>query len=143
MPGKALVLDANILVRAVLGRRVREIIETYSEQASFFVPEVAYAEAEEHVPTLVIRRGGDSETAMRFLRSLRGLVELIGCEVYGDFEGTARERLGDRDPEDWPILASALAIGCPIWTEDTDFFGCGVATWTSSRVEMFLRSPQK
>jgi hypothetical protein len=59
MPGKALVVDANILVRAVLGRRVREIIETYAEQASFFVPEVAYSEAEEHLPALVIKRGGD------------------------------------------------------------------------------------
>ena len=134
MPSKALVVDANILVRAVLGRRVREIIETYAEQVSFFVPEVAYAEAEEHVPALVIRRGGDPDKALTFLRSLRGLVELIGSEVYGDFESTARERLGDRDPEDWPILASALAIGCPIWTEDTDFFGCGVPTWTTSRV---------
>ena len=141
MPGKALVIDANILVRAVLGRRVREIIETYAEQASFFVPEVAYAEAEEHVPALVIRRGGDPEKAVRFLRSLRGLVDL--SEVYSDFESTARERLGDRDPEDWPILASALAIGCPIWTEDTDFFGCGVPTWTTSRVVVFLREPQK
>jgi predicted nucleic acid-binding protein len=143
MPGKALVIDANILVRAVLGRRVREIIETYAEQVSFFVPEVAYAEAEEHVPALVIRRGGDPEKAVRFLRSLRGLVDLIGSEVYSDFESTARERLGDRDPEDWPILASALAIGCPIWTEDTDFFGCGVPTWTTSRVTVFLREPQK
>jgi PIN domain len=62
---------------------VREIIETYAEQASFFVPEVAYAEAEEHVPALVIRRGGDPDNAVRFLRSLRGLVELIGSEVYG------------------------------------------------------------
>jgi predicted nucleic acid-binding protein len=124
MSGRALVIDANILVRAVLGRRVREIIETYAEQATFFVPDVAYAEAEEHVPALVIRRGGDPEKVVRFLRSLRGLGELIGSEVYGDFESTARERLGDRDPKDWPILASALAIGCPIWTEDTDFFGC-------------------
>jgi len=64
-------------------------------------------------------------------------------EVYGEFETEARERLGQRDPEDWPTLASALAIGCPIWTEDTDFFGCGVATWTSSRVELLLRPPQK
>jgi len=143
MPGKALVIDANILVRAVLGRRVREILETYAEQASFFVPEVAYAEAEEHVPALVVRRGGDPEKAVRFLRSLRDLVDLIGSEVYGDFESSARERLGDRDPEDWPILASALAIGCPIWTEDTDFFGCGVPTWTTSRVAVFLREPQK
>lgn len=143
MPSRALVVDANILVRAVLGRRVREVIETYAGQVSFFVPEVAFAEAEEHVPALVIKRGGDPDKALRFLRSLRGLVELIGCEVYGDFESQTRERLGDRDPDDWPILASALAIGCPIWTEDTDFFGCGVPTWTTSRVAVFLREPQK
>ncbi len=143
MPGKALVVDANILVRAVLGRRVREIIETYAQQASFFVPEVAYAEAEEHLPALVIKRGGDPEKALRLLRSLRDLVDPIGNEIYSDFESSARERLGERDPEDWPILAAALAIGCPIWTEDTDFFGCGVPTWTTSRVVMFLRELQK
>ena len=70
-------------------------------------------------------------------------MELIGSEVYGDFESEARERLGERDPEDWPILAAALAIGCPIWTEDTDFFGCGVPTWTTSRVAMYLRGPSE
>lgn len=26
----------------------------------------------------------------------------------------------------------------PPWTEDTDFFGCGVATWTTDRVELYL-----
>jgi hypothetical protein len=31
-----------------------------------------------------------------------------------------------------------LALGCPIWTEDTDFFGCGVATWTSASIDSFL-----
>ena len=142
MPSKALVVDANILVRAVLGKRVRGLIDRYVGQASFFVPDVAYAEAAEHLPALVIKRGGDPEKALAFLRSLGGLVDLIGSEVYSEFEVEARERLGHRDPEDWPILASALAIGCPIWTEDTDFFGCGV-TWSSSRVEMFLRPPQK
>ncbi|HEX3748816.1 MAG TPA: PIN domain-containing protein [Bryobacteraceae bacterium] len=97
MPGKALVIDANILVRAVLGRRVREIIERYAEQALFFVPAAAYFEAEEHVPALVVRRGGDPAEAVAFLGSLRGLVELIGSEVYGDFEDTARERIGERE----------------------------------------------
>ena len=122
---------------------MREIIETYAEQASFFVPEVAYAEAEGHLPALVIKRGGGPDKALRFLRSLRGRVDLMGSEVYCDFESAARERLGDRDPEDWPILAAALAIGCPIGTEDTDFFRCGVPTWTTSRVVVFLRAPQK
>ncbi len=63
----------------------------------------------------------------------------MGLEVYAEFETEARERLARRDPDDWPILACALALRCPIWTEDTDFFGCGVATWTSDRVRMFLR----
>jgi hypothetical protein len=48
MPGKALVLDANILIRAVLGQRVRIILESHAERVSFFVPETAYLEAEEH-----------------------------------------------------------------------------------------------
>ncbi len=67
------------------------------------------------------------------------LLERVGDEVYGDFEAEARERLEMRDQDDWPILATALALGCPIWTEDSDFFGCGVATWTSNRVQVFLR----
>src|SRR5215467_954077 len=63
---------------------------------------------------------------------------MVGDDLYGDFETEARKRLSRRDPEDWPILAAALALGCPIWTEDTDFFGCGVATWTSASIGSFL-----
>ena len=120
MPSRALVVDANILVRAVLGKRVRELIEAYAGDTSFFVPEVAYAEAEEHLAALVIKRGGDPEKALALLRCLGQLMELIGSEVYSEFEAEARERLGQRDPEDWPMLAAALALGCPIWTEIQD-----------------------
>ena len=118
---------------------MRQVIETYVGDVVFIVPESAYAEAEEHLAVLVAKRGGNPEKALALLHSLGQLMELIGSEVYGEFEVEARERLARRDPEDWPLLASALALRCPIWTEDTDFFGCGVATWTSDRVRMFLR----
>jgi predicted nucleic acid-binding protein len=140
MAARALVLDANILIRAVLGNRVRSILEKHAEGVLFFVPESALLEAEEHLSVLVTKRGGDPAKAMVFLRALGQLVDLIGVDVYGDFEMEARKRIGSRDPDDWPILACALALNCPIWTEDTDFFGCGVATWTSDRVEIFLRA---
>jgi predicted nucleic acid-binding protein len=139
MPNRALVVDANILIRAVLGKRVREVLEAHAESVSFFMPEVAYCEAEEHLAALVVKRGGDPRKALALLRSLGRLLERVGDEVYGDFEAEARERLETRDQDDWPILATALALGCPIWTEDSDFFGCGVATWTSNRVQVFLR----
>ena len=139
MPSRALVVDAGILVRAVLGKGEREVFEAFAGAVTFFVPESAYTGAEEHLAALVVKRGGDPEKSLALLHSLGRLVELIGREVYGKFEVEARERLARRDPEDWPMLAAALALGCPIWTEDTDFFGCGVATWTSDRVRMFLQ----
>jgi predicted nucleic acid-binding protein len=76
--------------------------------------------------------------ALATLDSLASLVETVELETYGRFEAIARQRLARRDESDWPILAAALALGCPIWTEDTDFFGCGVATWTTDRVEFYL-----
>jgi predicted nucleic acid-binding protein len=73
MPSKALVLDANILIRAVLGQRVRRTLETHADAISFFIPETAYAEAEEHLAALVAKRGGEPEKALRSLRSLAAL----------------------------------------------------------------------
>lgn len=75
---------------------------------------------------------------MRLLRSMAALGTVVSRDLYADFEAEARKRLVARDPDDWPILAAALALGCPIWTEDTDFFGCGVATWTSASIDSFL-----
>ena len=37
-PRRGLVLDANILMRAVLGRRVRELLERYEDSATFYSP---------------------------------------------------------------------------------------------------------
>ena len=52
MPSTALVLDADILIRAVLGQRVLRILEFHADIISFFIPETAYAEAEEHMAAL-------------------------------------------------------------------------------------------
>jgi predicted nucleic acid-binding protein len=138
MPRRLLVLDANILIRAVLGQRVRRILEAHVDDIGLYIPEAAYAEAEEHLAALAVQRGGDPGKALAALRVMAELATVAGLELYSAFETEARKRLGARDPEDWPVLAAALALECPLWTEDTDFFGCGVATWTSAGIEIFL-----
>ena len=77
MASRALVLDANILIRAVLGNRVRRILEKYADSVSFFVPESAYSEAEGHLAALVTKRGGDPATALGLLRARVGLADLV------------------------------------------------------------------
>jgi predicted nucleic acid-binding protein len=54
-PGSRIVLDANILIRAVLGRRFKKIITEHAEHAELFAPEVAYAEAERHLPEILTK----------------------------------------------------------------------------------------
>lgn len=138
-----IVLDANILIRAVLGKRVRQMIEKYAEQrVRFFAPDVAFADAEKYLPPLLKKRGKPHEISGA-LRYFREVIELVAPEIYTAFESEARLRLRGRDEDDWPVLASALALACDLWTEDADFFGTGVAVWTTNRIEIFLKDQAK
>jgi predicted nucleic acid-binding protein len=133
-----LVLDANILIRAVLGSRVLSLLRKYAGQVEFMAPDVAFQEAREHLPDILAVRKIPTAPAMATLDLVARLVQTVEAETYSSCESIARERIDRRDEDDWPILAAGLALGCAIWTEDTDFFGCGVATWTTDRVELYL-----
>jgi predicted nucleic acid-binding protein len=136
---KGIVLDANILLRAVFGKRVLEILSAYTEKANFYSPDVCFGDAREYVDKLSARRGLDPLAALAVLDGIGGLVEIVDRYLYEDHEQLARERVQSRAPEDWPVVAVALLLDLPIWTEDQDFFGGGIATWTTDRVHLYLR----
>lgn len=138
MSHKAIVLDANILIRAVLGKRVRELIVDNADAVQFFSPDVAYADARKYLPALLEKRGVTSESAMAVLDALESIVWPLELGVYEGIKTQALQRIAMRDADDWPILACAMTIGCPVWTEDADFFGTGVATWTTDRVALYF-----
>lgn len=138
MSRKALVLDANILIRAVLGRKVRDLIMAYADHIDFFAPNDCFEDARKYLPELLFKRGLAAEPALEVLLIIERLVQPVESEWLDAFESQARLRLKQRDEQDWPILAAALALNCPIWTEDADFFGVGVATWTTSNVQHYL-----
>lgn len=77
MSNKAIVLDANILIRAVLGRRVRELLIEHAATVKFFAPDVAYSDARKHLPALLAKRGIESAAAMTVLTSLESIVQPI------------------------------------------------------------------
>jgi predicted nucleic acid-binding protein len=138
MSDKAIVLDANILVRAVLGKRVRELLLENAATVKFFAPDVAYADARKYLPALLTKRGVNSAAAMAVLDMLESIVRPLELDLYVGLQQQALQRIAMRDADDWPVLACAMTIGCPVWTEDADFFGTGVATWTTDRVALYL-----
>lgn len=140
MSDKAIVLDANILIRAVLGKRVRELLLENAATVKFFAPDVAYADARKYLPALLRKRGVNSAAAMAVLDTLESIVRPLELDIYAGLQQQALQRIAMRDADNWPALPCAMTIGCPVWTEDADFFGTGVATWTTDRVALYLVS---
>ncbi|MCC7485338.1 MAG: nucleotide-binding protein [Burkholderiales bacterium] len=138
MQSKRLVIDANILVRAVLGVRVRQLIERYCESAAFYVAESNVEEAMEYLADLAPRRGIPEQVWQASLTAIMTAVQIIPQVELAAAELQAMARIGKRDPADWPAVAGALQFDCPVWTEDEDFFGSGVVTWTTATVEIYL-----
>jgi hypothetical protein len=63
-------------------------------------------------------------------------------DTIGYFIPARRKRRGrmiSRDIDDRPLVATSLLLRCAIWTEDRDFFGSGVPTWTNDTVELYSR----
>lgn len=140
---RRLVVDANILIRAVLGPRARNIILDNAARTAFFAPEVAYDDARKYLPALMAKRGATPVAAAQLLAVLdafESVVLAVAEDTYEVARPNAEARLEGRDVDDWPILATAMVLDCPIWTEDQDFFGTGVPTWTTDRVELYLNN---
>ena len=137
--GKRVVLDANILLRAVFGVRVRALLEAYEDSVAFYSPDICFVDARKYIPGLAGRRNADLAASYLVLDQIARIVQSVEHSLYEQFEEPARARISSRDPDDWPIVAVSLLLDCPVWTEDQDFFGSGVATWTTANIELYLR----
>ena len=132
MTPRTIVLDANVLMRAVLGRRVDRLLERFASQVTFLEPEVAFDDVHEHLASVLTKRGelNALQPALEKLTKLRLAVRAVHPAEYEAMKPAALARIGPRDPDDWPI-----------WTEDRDFFGTGVATWRTALVELYFTEP--
>ena len=138
-PFKSLVLDANILIRAVLGKKVNSLILQYNNQVAFYTPDLCFQDAEKYLPIILEKRPNvDTDLAMNVLTQISQIVSPLDKDIYSEFEVEAKKRIASKDKDDWSVVAAALFLNCPIWTEDKDFFGTGIATWETYTVEIYL-----
>ena len=142
MQHKRLVIDANILIRAVFGQRVPQLIYAYSSQVALYVAEANYEEAVHYLAQLAPTRGITEDVWRSSLAGVMAGVQLVGQDELVLVEEQALARIGHRDKNDWPAVAAAMLLDCPIWTEDADFFGSGVATWTTKTVEIYFKETE-
>lgn len=140
MSSHILVLDANILVRAVLGNKVRNYLIDFNESVDFFIPDICVEEAQKYLPIIFDKRKLSTALLMDTINRVIGLLQIIDKSIYQERATDAQRRMNNRDIQDWPAVATSLLFNCPIWTEDKDFFGVGIPVWTSDTIHIFFES---
>lgn len=124
-----IVLDANILVSAVLGQQTRRVLARAADGGvALGVPEPQLVEA---ARVLVDKIGLSPEETAEALDAVTSSVRPLALEFYTGQESAARARLHARGQPDWPVLAAALAADGGVWSHDRDFFGVGVPVWST------------
>ncbi|MEQ1864142.1 MAG: PIN domain-containing protein [Micropepsaceae bacterium] len=128
-----ILLDANILVSAMLGTRVPRVLAQVRARGVTLA--VTAPQIVEAARVLIEKIGMQEAEAHHALAAVISLLTPIGEQVYAPMEASARRRLHDRAQSDWPLLAAALASSGAIWSEDRDFFGVGVPVWSSRNMQ--------
>ena len=138
-----LVVDTSVLVGELLRASGRHRLG--DQRLELFLPEEMWNEVRIELPRRIAaftrRRGLDrslgDDLSSACLDAVEANVVIVDEGIYAALEDEARAR-SLRDPTDWPVVAGALALSADIWTNDNDFLGTGVATWTTETLKRWL-----
>jgi predicted nucleic acid-binding protein len=131
-----LVVDTSVLVGELLRSEGRERLG--DDRLELFLPERMWNETRVELPRRIRafarrhdldRTVSDALTAA-CLEAIDANLVIVDEAIYAAVEDEARDR-SLRDPADWPVVAAALVLSADVWTNDNDFLGTGVATWTT------------
>ena len=113
-----MVVDANKLIAAFLKNGlIRRIIVLGS--IKLFTIEQVLEEINEHKDELLVKAGIDERVYNLILRDiLLPHIAVVEGRWVMDVADEAREISRGFDPDDWPVIALALKLGVPIWTND-------------------------
>jgi hypothetical protein len=98
---KPLVVDAMVLISAVIGEATPKIIQRLVSKVVFYAPEHAYEEAEQHLPTILTRRNASPNQINEVLKAfhqLRTIIVPISKQEYEHLQVKAVQRIPRAKP---------------------------------------------
>jgi predicted nucleic acid-binding protein len=130
-PPDRLAVDANPILAALLGGQARRVFFE-SAVKEFAVPERVIAEVHRYVPR-VMQKLGVEQVFLEYALDLLPL-RVYPARRYARAVREARRRIGRRDPSNVDVLALALHLDVPVWSNDRDFEDTGVSRFTTAEL---------
>jgi predicted nucleic acid-binding protein len=139
-PSETLVVDANVVLSAVLGFRSRPLLELASARRTLIISMGASFEVKHVLPRLA----PDAPVLIEIADEILGSIEVVEEARYGDGLSSAEQCLRNAvasrngSTSDAHILALAWTYDADIWSHDRDFAGTGWPSWSNANLAAAL-----
>jgi predicted nucleic acid-binding protein len=140
VPSETIVIDANILVSAVLGVATARVISKVAEKRFLILGLPSLIEAQRTVRHIA----NEPRTAIGRLEAYAASMELVNDVRFAETLDLAGERLRNApasrngSARDAHVLALAWLYDADIWSHDRDFAGAGWPSWSSANLQAAL-----
>ncbi len=126
-----LVVDANPILSALLGGKAKRLFFE-AGITEFAVTESVIEEVNSYIPKMAQKL----EVSPAFLHYALDLLPLTvyGVKAYRQSVKKAKIQIAHRDPRDVEVLALTLELARPLWTNDKDFEGTTIQTFTTAEL---------
>lgn len=126
-----LVVDANPILSALLGGKAKQLFFD-AGISEFAVTESALNEVHSYIPK-VAQKLEVNPAIVRFTLAFLPLTT-YEPKSYRRSMKKAKLQIAHRDPQDIEILALALELGRPLWTNDRDFEDTTIQTFSTAEL---------
>lgn len=126
-----LVVDANPILSALLGGKAKRLFFECGFK-EFAVADTVFHEVRSYVPRMAKKLGASPEFIFYALDLLP--LTVYQPQAYRRSLKKAKIQIAHRDPRDVEVLALALELNWPIWTNDKDFEDASVETHTTAEL---------
>ncbi|HZQ55945.1 MAG TPA: PIN domain-containing protein [Bryobacteraceae bacterium] len=132
-----LAADANVLLSALIGGQAARVLRD-SAIEEVFTTEVTLSEVQEYAGQLARKRRLAVDMVLLAAAALP--ITTLPRATYVSSIPEARRRISRRDPDDVDLLALAIHLKIPVWSNDNDFENTGVVWYTTASLLAILAS---
>jgi len=112
-----IVVDTNVIISALLKEGLTRKIIFLAPFEMYTVP-FAKSEIEKHKDKLLDKSGLDDESFRYLLDLIFSRIHVADVNILEPFKEKAIEIMKNIDINDSPFIALAMALNCPIWSND-------------------------
>jgi predicted nucleic acid-binding protein len=135
-PLKKLAADANVILSAVAGKAALRVF--LKEDIDIVTTQFNIDEVREYLDVIAEQYGISEEILDSQLKLLP--LKIYPRHSYEDLIQKASKKLSGRDEDDSELLALAMKLKIPVWSNDRDFQHSGIEVITTAKLLKILKA---